>query len=78
MLEIISRIGIPSEILTDQGMVFVGKLTSQLCGRLGRGRPRLKPCHTSPKQMVLWNIGMGHSNACSGNVKIGSGNGIAH
>ena len=28
MLEIISRIGIPSEILTDQGMVFVGKLTS--------------------------------------------------
>ena len=28
MLEVFSRMGIPKEILTDQGSVFVGKLTT--------------------------------------------------
>ena len=45
MLEIFSRIGVPSEILTDQGTVFVGKLTSQLCGRLGVGQIKTSPYH---------------------------------
>jgi len=43
MIEIFSRSGIPSEILTDQGSVFMGKLMSQLCSMLG-----IKPIRTSP------------------------------
>ena len=38
-----SRIGIPSELLTDQGSVFMGKLTSQLFEKLG-----IKQIETSP------------------------------
>ena len=31
MIEILSRCGLPEEILTDQGPVFMGKLMAQLC-----------------------------------------------
>ena len=43
MVEIFSRSGLPSEILTDRGSVFVGKLMSQLCKMLD-----IKPIRTSP------------------------------
>ena len=33
LMETFSRRGIPAELLTDQGTMFVGKLTSQLCVR---------------------------------------------
>ena len=43
MVEIFSRSGLPSEILTDRGSVLVGKLMSQLCKMLD-----IKPIRTSP------------------------------
>ena len=43
MVDIFSRSGLPSEILTDRGSVFVRKLMSQLCKMLD-----IKPIRTSP------------------------------
>ena len=43
MVEVFSRTGIPSEILTDQGSVFVGKLMKQMCQLLN-----ITPIKTSP------------------------------
>ena len=43
MVEIFSCTGIPSEILTDQGSIFVGSLKKQLCLLLN-----IKPIRTSP------------------------------
>ena len=43
MLEVFSRTGLPQEILTDQGSVFVSKLTRQLCNMLN-----ISPIKTSP------------------------------
>ena len=42
MLEIFSRFSVSGEILTDQGMVFIGTLTSQ---RLGVGQIKTSPYH---------------------------------
>ena len=44
MVEVFSRTGIPSEILTDQGSVFVGKLMKQMCQLLN-----ITPIKTSPR-----------------------------
>ena len=33
MFEVFSRTGTPAELLTDQGSVFMGKLTLQLCDK---------------------------------------------
>ena len=43
MVKIFSSTGIPEEILTDQGSVFMGRLMKQLCGIIG-----ITPIHTSP------------------------------
>ena len=43
MIEIFSRCGLPAEILTYQGSVFMGKLMNQLCKLIS-----IKPIHTSP------------------------------
>jgi len=43
LCEVFSRTGIPLEMLTDQGSVFTGKLTSELCKLL-----RIKHLKTSP------------------------------
>ena len=34
MIDVFLRIGIPYEMLTDQGSVFMGRLTKELCGLL--------------------------------------------
>ena len=45
MIEIFSRHGLPKTILTDQGSVFMSKLTSQLWKTLGIHRVRTSPYH---------------------------------
>ena len=45
MLDIFSRIGIPAEILTDQGSVFMGQLTKQLCSMCKIKHIRTSPYH---------------------------------
>ena len=45
MLDIFSRIGIPAEILTDQGSVFMGQLTKQLCSMCKIKHIRTYPYH---------------------------------
>ena len=55
MVEIFSRSGLPSEILTDRGSVFVRKLMSQLCKMLDIKPICISPYH--PKLMVSLNVG---------------------
>ena len=45
MMEIFSRTGLPVEILTDQGSVFMGRLTKQLCRLLDVKWLRTSPYH---------------------------------
>ena len=45
MLEIFSRHGIPGTILTDQGSVFMSKLTKAVCQTLGIDQIRTSPYH---------------------------------
>ena len=45
MIEIFSRHGLPKTILTDQGSVFMSKLTGQLWELLGVQRVRTSPYH---------------------------------
>ena len=44
-MEIVSRHGIPETILTDQGSVFMSRLTKSLCELLGVERIRTSPYH---------------------------------
>lgn len=43
MVEVFSRTGIPEEVLTDQGSVFMGRLTKQLCSLLEISHLRTSP-----------------------------------
>ena len=45
MLEIFARHGLPKTILTDQGTVFMSRLTQQLCQTLDVKRVRTSPYH---------------------------------
>ena len=45
MLEVFSRHGIPESILTDQGSVFMSKLTKSVCNTLGIEQIRTSPYH---------------------------------
>ena len=45
MLDILSRTGIPLEMLTDQGSQFVGRLTKQLSTFLGIQKLQSTPYH---------------------------------
>lgn len=45
LVEIFSRIGIPQELLTDQGSVFTGKLTKELCKLLNIHHLKTSPYH---------------------------------
>ena len=45
LMEIFSRYGFPSEILTDQGSVFMSKLTSECCKTFGISKVRTSPYH---------------------------------
>ena len=45
MMEIFSRTGLPEEILTDQGSVFMARLTKQLCRLLNVKQLRTSPYH---------------------------------
>ena len=45
MLEIFSRHGLPKTILTDQGTVFMSRLTKQLCETFDVKRVRTLPYH---------------------------------
>ena len=45
MLEIFSRHGIPECILTDQGSVFMSRLTKEVCSTLGIDQIRTSPYH---------------------------------
>ena len=45
LVELFSDKGIPVEILTDQGSVFMGKLMSQLCSLLGISTIKTSPYH---------------------------------
>ena len=45
MVDVFSRIGIPYEMLTDQGSVFMGRLTKKLCGLLNIDHLRTSPYH---------------------------------
>ena len=56
MLEIFARHGLPKTILTDQGSVFMSKLTSQLWKTLGVHRVRTSPYHPqSDGALERWN-----------------------
>ena len=45
LLEVISRHGIPESILTDQGSVFMSRLTKSVCNTLGIEQIRTSPYH---------------------------------
>ena len=45
LLEVISRHGIPESILTDQGTVFMSRLTKSVCNTLGIEQIRTSPYH---------------------------------
>ena len=45
MVDVFSRIGIPYEMLTDQGSVFMSQLTKELCGLLNIDYLRTTPHH---------------------------------
>ena len=45
LLEVISRHGIPETILTDQGSVFMSRLTKSVCNTLGIEQIRTSPYH---------------------------------
>ena len=45
MIDIFSRTGVPSKMLTDQGTVFVDKLMTQLCSKMGVGQVKTSPYH---------------------------------
>ena len=45
LLEVISRHGIPEAILTDQGTVFMSRLTKSVCNTLGIEHIRTSPYH---------------------------------
>ena len=53
MCEIFSRTGIPQELLTYQGSVFMAKPCTKFLG-LNTSKQR----HITPRQMVAWNAGM--------------------
>ena len=52
MLEVFSRYGIPSEVLTDNGSCFVGKLTKQLFSALGTKAINISPYHPQSNGML--------------------------
>lgn len=45
MVEVFSRTGLPSKILTDQGTLFMGKLLKHLCQLLDIRPIRMSPYH---------------------------------
>ena len=45
LMEIFSRHGFPREILTDQGSVFMSKLTAECCKTFGISKVRTSPYH---------------------------------
>ena len=63
LMEVFSNTGIPAELLHDQGQVFMGKVTSTLCGLFNI--KQLKTTAYHPKQMAFWRGGM----VALGNVK---------
>ena len=56
MVEIFSRIGIPAEILTDQGSVFMGKLNMEMCKLLDIVHFKTSPNHSQTED--AWNVCM--------------------
>ena len=55
MLEIFTRHGVPKTILTDQGTVFMSKLTQQLCQTLDIKHVRTSPYHPqSDRALERW------------------------
>ena len=56
MVDVFSRIGIPYAMLTDQGSVFMGRLTKELCGKLNIDHLRISPYH--PQMDGSRNVGM--------------------
>ena len=52
MIDIFSRLGLPEELLTDQGSVFTGRLMQQLCCRLGIQHLRTSPYHPQTDGML--------------------------
>ena len=45
MAEVFSRIGVPRQLLTDQGSQFVGKMVQQLCRKLNIEKLQTTPYH---------------------------------
>ena len=56
MVDVFSRIGVPYEMLTDQGSFFMGTLTKELCGLLNIDHLRTFPYH--PQTDGCQNAGM--------------------
>ena len=52
MVEIFSRMGIPNEILTDQGSKFMSSLMCQLCKLLGIKKINTSPYHPQANGLV--------------------------
>ena len=59
MVEVYSRTGLPTEILTDQGTVFMSALHKQLCDILEIKRIRTSPYHPESDGMLeRWHASM--------------------
>ena len=66
MVDIFSRIGIPCEMLTDQGSVFMGGLTKELCGLLNIDHLRISPYHPQTDRCLeRWHGYMKHKASAS-------------
>ena len=64
-MEILSHTGIPVELPTDQGAVFVGKVSSELCRFLNIKHITTTAHH--PESKVLWRGGILTLRVCCGN-----------
>ena len=55
---VISRHGVPRELLSDRGPAFLSKLLKEMCQLIGSKRPTPQP--TTPKQMDWLKDLIGH------------------
>ena len=52
MMEIFARLGVPAEMLTDQGSVFMSSLMKRLCDKLGVTQLKTSPYHPQTDGML--------------------------
>ena len=52
LVSLFSRVGIPEEILTDEGFNFMSVLPQEVYQLLGISRIQMSPCHLQTDQLI--------------------------